>query len=122
MTAAEQAWYDDDAGPLVRPYALTGGRTETGRYDLDVITLVVAVEPGAHLHLVGPDHQRVLRACAHPSSVAEVSARLNVPLGVTKILIGDLIESGYLVFRSGVQQDAPDLVMMQKVLDGIRNL
>jgi hypothetical protein len=121
MTAAEQ-WYDDAAGPLVRPYAVTGGRTRIDRYNLDLITLVVAIDPEAHIGLVGPDHARVLRACAHPSSVAEVSARLDVPLGVAKILISDLIERNFVIFRSGWQPDAPDLDMMRKVLDGIRNL
>jgi hypothetical protein len=121
MTASEEAWYDDDAGPLVRPYAVTGGRTGA-RYDLDLITLVVAIDPDAHARIAEPDHAGVLRVCAYPCSVAEVAAHLDLPLGLAKVLISDLIEYGLLVCRSGYQPAAPDLTMMQKVLNGIRNL
>jgi hypothetical protein len=117
-----EAWYDDDAGPLVRPYQVTGGRTRPSRYDLDLITLVVAVDPENHVRLVTPEHAEVLRVCAYPASVAEVSAKLNLPLGVAKVLISDLVELNFVIFRSGWQPAAPDLEMMRKVLDGIRNL
>lgn len=122
MNAPIETWYDDDAGPLVRPYAVTNGRTRADRYDLDLITLVIAVDPHTHARLVAPEHARVLHECAQPSSVAEVSARLDLPLGVAKILISDLIERSYMVFRSSWRPAAPDLDMMRKVLDGIRNL
>jgi hypothetical protein len=121
MTASEEAWYDDDAGPLVRPYAVTGGRTGV-LHDLDLITLVVAVDQDAYARIAEPDHALVLRVCAHPCSVAEVAAHLDQPLGVAKVLISDLIECGLLVCSSGSQPTAPDLSMMQKVLNGIRNL
>lgn len=122
MNLAGEAWYDDDAGPLVRPYAVTGGRTRPDRYELDMITLVVAIDPDAHAAHVEPEHAQVLRVCAYPSSVAEVAARLDLPLGVVKVLISDLIERNYVLFRSSWPPDKPDVDMMQKVLDGIRNL
>lgn len=125
MTASgEEAWYDEEAGPLVRPYAVTGGRTRPGEHDLDLdlITLVVAVDPEAHARVVETEHAQVLRMCAYPSSVAEVAAHLDVPLGVAKVLIGDLIEHGYLIIRSSRLPVTPDLAMMRKVLNGIRNL
>ena len=120
--SASEAWYDDDAGPLVRPYTMTGGRTHAGRFELDLITLVVAIDPDTHAPLVEPEHAEVLRVCTYPSSVAEVAARLDLPIGVTKVLISDLIERNYIIFRSSWQPVTPDLDMMQKVLDGIRNL
>jgi hypothetical protein len=90
MTRAEEAWYDDAAGPLVRPYAVTGGRTRSDRYDLDLITLVVAIDPDAHAKLVDPEHAQVLRLCAYPSSVAEVAARMDLPLArVFHATVGD---------------------------------
>lgn len=120
--SASEAWYDDDAGPLVRPYTMTGGRTHAGQFELDLITLVVAIDPDTHAPLVEPEHAEVLRVCTYPSSVAEVAARLDLPIGVTKVLISDLIERNYIIFRSSWQPVTPDLDMMQKVLDGIRNL
>jgi hypothetical protein len=122
MRPEGEAWYDDAAGPLVRPYAVTGGRTHTNRYELDLITLVVAVDPDTHAALVEPEHAEVLRLCTYPSSVAEVAAKLDLPIGVAKVLISDLIERNYIIFRSSWQPVTPDLDMMQKVLNGIRNL
>jgi hypothetical protein len=107
---------------LVRPYAVTGGRTRPARYDLDLITLVVAVDPDNHIPFVEPEHADVLRVCTHPASVAEVAAHLDLPLGVAKVLISDLIEHNFIIFRSSWQPSTPDLDMMQKVLNGIRNL
>lgn len=122
MSPDGEAWYDDAAGPLVRPYAVTGGRTHAGHYELDLITLVVAIDPDTHAPLVEPEHAEVLRLCAYPCSVAEVAAKLDMPIGVAKVLISDLIDRNYIIFRSGWQPVSPDLDMMQKVLNGIRNL
>jgi hypothetical protein len=117
-----ETWYDDDAGPLVPLYAVTGGRAHSGRYELDLITLVVAVAPDVHAPLVEPEQADVLWACAYPSSVAEVAAAVRLPVGVAKVLISDLVERNYIMFRSTWQPCSPDLEMMQRVLDGIRNL
>ena len=40
--------------------------------------------------------QAIVALCAEPMSVAEISARLRLHLGVTKILVGDLRAAGYL--------------------------
>ena len=66
-----------------------------------------------------------MRLCGRPPSVAEVSAGLALPLAVTKILIGDLIEAGYLIFRappSAAATQTPDLKLLQAVLDGVRKI
>jgi hypothetical protein len=117
-----ETWYDDDAGPLVPLYAVTGGRAHSGPYELDLITLVVAVDPDIHAPLVEPEHAAVLWACVYPSSVAEVASGVKLPVGVAKVLISDLVERNYIMFRSAGQRTTPDLEMMQRVLDGIRNL
>jgi hypothetical protein len=122
MRSEGETWYDDDAGPLVPLYAVTGGRTRSGPYELDLITLVVAVAPDLHAPLVQPEHASVLWACVYPSSVAEVASAVKLPVGVAKVLISDLVEHDYVMFRSTWQPAAPDLEMMRRVLDGIRNL
>jgi hypothetical protein len=121
---AEDSWFDEDAGPLVRPFAMTRGRTRPGRYDLDMITLVVAVggapgDPGRE-----PEHARILAACQRPVSVAEVSAAVDLPMVVVKVLLSDLIERGELLFRSPPRDQTPttDRRVLQAVLDGVRNL
>jgi hypothetical protein len=121
---ADDSWFDEDAGPLVRPFAMTRGRTRPGRYDLDMITLVVAMggahrDPGRE-----PEYARILAACQRPVSVAEVSAEVDLPMVVVKVLLSDLIERGELLFRSPPRSQSPqtDRRVLQAVLDGVRNL
>jgi Protein of unknown function (DUF742) len=125
MTGPRESWYDDAAGPLVRPYAVTRGRTSSAWRELDMITLVVAARWDQGLERMGQEYAAIVRLCGRPISVAEVSAGLALPLAVTKILLGDLIEGGYLIFRSPPAPTAvstPDITLLQAVLDGVRKL
>jgi hypothetical protein len=108
-----ETWYDENAGRLVRPYAVTRGRTRVGSHDLQLITLILTVDP------VPPGHLARLDLCKRPTSVAEISAALRLPLSVVKILIGDLVEQGLVHFRSAV---TPDPSILRAVIDGIRQL
>jgi hypothetical protein len=123
MKHGRGSWYDDDTGSLVRPYAVTGGRTKSSRHDLDLITLVVS---SAYENVaMGPEHTEILRICQYPLSIAEISATLGLPLAVVKILVSDLIDQGYLIFSSpppSMNTDTPDMSILQAVLDGIRRL
>jgi len=127
MTTPRQPWYDEAAGPLIRPYAVTRGRTTSNWRDLDMITLVVAARWDSSVERMGHEHAEIVRLCGQPISVAEVSAGLSLPLAVTKILVGDLIEAGYLIFRpppanGGAHARKPDVHLLQKVLDAVRKL
>ncbi|GAA4471796.1 DUF742 domain-containing protein [Rhodococcus olei] len=129
MTRIGQPWFDDAAGPLVRPYAVTRGRTMGAGHDLDMLTLVVTVSPAPRLRHVETEYSEIVQMCRTAQSVAEVSARLNLPLAVTKILVGDLIAEGVLNFRAPASGDSDtdiagigDLNILQAVLNGIRKL
>ena len=125
MRGRGDPWFDEAAGPLVRPYAVTRGRTRSARHGLDMITLIVAVRCAAEVPLLDREYLDILDACRYPLSVAEVSAKLHLPLVVTKILVADLIEHGHVLFRSPPTPSAnavSDSVLLQKVLDGIRRL
>ncbi|WP_034272469.1 DUF742 domain-containing protein [Haloechinothrix halophila] len=124
MASRGEVWFDDAAGPLVRPYALTRGRTQDDRYGLDLVTLVVSVQPAVHERIVEPEYADVLWVCEHPLSVAEVAAKIDLPLCVVKVMLADLIERNYVIYRTGWQpvRNTPDMDTMQKVLDGIRKL
>jgi hypothetical protein len=121
MMSRGQTWFDDAAGPLVRPYAVTRGRTRTDQPDLQMITLVVALHPVEQVSTVGldPEHVQILSRCQRPASVAEISGSLQLPLSVVKILIGDLIERRLMIFRTAV---TPDVQVLQAVIHGIRRL
>ncbi|CCF63989.1 conserved protein of unknown function [Nocardia cyriacigeorgica GUH-2] len=119
-----EPWFDEAAGPLVRPYAVTRGRTMGAAHDLDMLTAVVAARPAPTMRRVEPEYAQIVVACAQPRSVAEVAATLKLPLAVTKILVGDLIGDGHLIFRAPVQPEAGpgDLNVLRAVLDGIRKI
>lgn len=121
MMVDQEAWFDDAAGPLVRPYAVTGGRTKADTIGLDLITLVVAVrEPVGDLE---PESLRILRVCQQPISVVEVAAHVNLPLQVVKVLLSDLITQNLVIYRTATTQTgAPSTQLLQAVLDGIRKL
>ena len=119
---ARDRFSHDPAGSLVRPYMLAGGRSRPGRRDLEMITLVVATTDRIN-EVIGPEHGDVVNLCQQPCSVAEISAWMNLPLIVVKIILSDLIERGYVVFRSSpTTSDTPSLQLLQAVLDGIRRL
>jgi hypothetical protein len=122
MKHGRDSWYDDEAGPLVRPYTVTRGRTRSGR-DLNLITLVVT---SAYEDVtMEPEYAEILRICQYPQSIAEISAKLGLPLSVIKILVADLIEQRYLSFSSPpspMNTETPDMNTLQAVLDGIRRL
>ena len=81
MSPLEDRWLDDEAGPVVRPYALTRGRTRPSGENLDMIAMVIAVRGAwpdpADLE---PEHFALLRLCAVPASVADLAADLDLPL------------------------------------------
>lgn len=123
MNSGRESWYDEEAGPLVRPYAVTHGRTKSARHDLNIITLVVT---NAYENpMMEPEYIEIMRICQYPLSIAEISAKLGLPLAVVKILVSDLIDGGYLIFRSPPptsDEEIPDMNILQAVLDGIRRL
>jgi hypothetical protein len=124
MTQHGQSWYDDAAGPLVRPYAVTRGRTIGAGHELDMLTLVVTADRAPAMRRAEPEYAEIIELCRKPMSVAEVSALLKLRLAVAKILVGDLISEGHLIFRAPTRTDAGpgDLTVLRAVLAGIRKL
>jgi Protein of unknown function (DUF742) len=113
-----------DAGSLVRPYTKTGGRTRSD-YDLAIEALVSTSERGkAPDAAVLPEHRSICGLCLDTRSVAEVAAHLRLPLGVAKVLIGDMAGMGLvLIHQSGmVVGDRPSIEFMERVLSGLRRL
>ncbi|MBF6348326.1 DUF742 domain-containing protein [Nocardia flavorosea] len=124
MTGTRDSWFDDDAGPLVRPYAITRGRTVGAGHDLDMLTIVVRAHGAPPLRRTEPEYLDIVQLCTEPQTVAEVAAALKLPLAVTKILVGDLIGDSHLIFRTPVQMESGpgDFNILRAVLDGIRKI
>lgn len=115
---------DDDPGPLVRPFAVTRGRAGKHIHRLDLLTMVMAARTEADITGLDREYREILRLCQHQAlSVAEIAAHLKLLLAAVKVLISDLIDSGYLNYQSPRQAAAqPDLQLLQAVLDGVRKL
>lgn len=114
---------EDDEDFLVRPYAVTKGRTKP-RYHLEIEAMVAAAHYEAgDLSRLSPEYQAILDFCRDWRSVAEVSAVLRMPLGVARILITDMAAEGLVrIHQLNHDQGRPDAKLLERVLSGIRRL
>lgn len=123
--AVEHADPDQDAAPaVVRPYAWTRGRT-TSQYRLELETLLSTTSSYAeHDDAISSEHHAVAALCHQPRSVAEVAALLRIPLGVARVLAGDMAGEGLLAIHdtASVDGESPDVVLMERILSGLRRL
>lgn len=121
----EQRWVDEEAGPIVRPYVMTFGRTQPSRGKLDLISLVVSIRrpPAAEAGL-HPEHIQIIRICREPMSVAEIAGHLDLPAGIVRVLIGDLLDRNYVEVQEppAPQVNMHDERLYKAVLDGLRAL
>ncbi|GAA4368074.1 DUF742 domain-containing protein [Actinomadura sp. NPDC048032] len=121
MTSGEdELWLDEAAGLLVRPYAVTAGRTHP-TVDLDMLSLVVAAD--GHPPVLDPEHAKALELCRKPTPVAEVAAHLRLPVVVTKVLISDLVDSRAMTAHAPrTAADPTDRALLEKLLDGLQRV
>jgi uncharacterized protein DUF742 len=113
----------ENSSSLVRPYAVTGGRTKP-RYQLQIEAMVAASHYEARdLSVLSPECQAILGFCRDWRSVAEISAVLRMPLGVARVLIGDMAMEGLVrVHQLDHAQGRPDVNLLERVLSGLRKL
>ncbi len=116
-----------DSRPALRvgSYVLTGGRTRSAT-DLPFETLVKVTERG---RLLGPrltlERKEIVGRSTEPLSIAELSAHLEIPLGVARVIVGDMTAEGLLVASTPQHTgagDRPDLSLLERVLDGLQAL
>jgi hypothetical protein len=119
-----ERWLDRDAGPVVRPYALTRGRTHATGAELGLTDLITAdAARASDGRSLPPEHRRILELCSRPAAVADLASDLDLPLGVVRVLIGDLSQQGLIrVVRRTEQRAASDVSVLRSVLDGLRAL
>jgi hypothetical protein len=116
-------WLDADAGPVVRPYALTGGLTRPSGQRFDLLDLVGVVRrPGQDLPDLPPEQIEVLRRCQIPAPLVDLAADLDLPVGVIRILVSDLRERGLVTIHRAQPAGAGDLKILQEVVDGLRRI
>jgi Protein of unknown function (DUF742) len=127
MTARDgfgERWLDQEAGPVVRPYAVTMGRTQTSSSaSFGLIDVVVATGERTSEHFrPGPEHRLILDVCRHPMPVVDLTSEVGLPLGVVRVLLGDLFAAGMLRIMSEQRQRVPDQRLLRMVLDGLESL
>ncbi|HEY3682924.1 MAG TPA: DUF742 domain-containing protein [Streptosporangiaceae bacterium] len=112
----------DESSPLVRPYAITGGRTQP-RYQLPIEALV-STTAYAHgdLTRLTPECMAIVDLCGDWRSVAEISALLRIPLGVARIIVADMSDQGLVRIHQPSADEGADLNLLERVLSGLRKL
>ncbi|MEU5136923.1 DUF742 domain-containing protein [Streptomyces californicus] len=108
---------------MVRPYTPTGGTAVPARRSLDLATLLIA---NTEKSLAGLDaySSRLMQLCLPGRlSLAEVSAGLQLPAAVTKVLVADLVNSGHLISRDPAPAaHATDLNLLRRIIHGLERL
>ena len=113
------AWYDENAGPIVRLYAMTGGRAGDTDREFTVSTMVTR----SHRDPADADpldeKSAILRLCDRALSVAEIAAHLSLPLGAVEVLLGDLRRDGLVRTPDQSAADHPSVDLMLRLRDGL---
>jgi hypothetical protein len=117
-------WLDREAGPVVRPYAVTKGRTlPTGGASFGLIDVVIATSEGPPEHFrPGPEHRRILSLCRRPTPIVDLTSELDLPVGVVRVLLGDLTSERMLRVLPTQKQPVTDQGLLRMVLDGLESL
>ena len=107
----------------VRPYAMTGGRTRPVHTDLEIEALVSTTSLGERTPKLTVEQRAIAVLCHDMLSIAEVSAKLRLPLGVVRILVGDMADEHLvMVHRPAHPGDRPDLALLERVLYGLHSI
>src|SRR6266540_2139329 len=103
---------------VVRPYAITGGRTRDDQDELETTTSLGVTTPG-----LGFEWRTIALLCRDVLSIAEISAKLQLPLGVVRLLVADMADQGLLdIHRPSHLGDRPDLALLERVLYSLRQI
>ncbi len=113
---------EDETGRLIRPYAMTGGRTGGDGPEIHLESQVVSTPRGlAALVSHRWEAARVIEVAENPTALVEIAARLEIPIGVARVLVADLVAAGAVTIH--VPDTGPSFTsLLERVLDGVRQL
>jgi hypothetical protein len=102
---------------------MTGGRTRPTDDDLEIEALVSTTAIGEQTPRLTVEQRAIAALCHDILSIAEISARLHLPLGVIRVLVGDMADEHLvLVHRPARAGDRPDLALLERVLYGLHTI
>ena len=124
MNERRRRFFDEAAGPVVRPYALTQGRTRSQGEPLDLIAVVLGVAPSmADRRWLETEQMHLLARCQRPITVADLASDLDLSLGVVRILLDDLVDKGLARVNPPTPSEfARDEAVLRMVLDELHSL
>ena len=117
-------WLDQEAGPVVRSYALTWGRTAPASgASFGLIDIVTATgQPSDPGFRPTPEHRRIMTLCYRPIPIVDLASDIDLPIGVVRVLLGDLVAAGLLTIRSTPRGPVTDQRLLRTVLHALQSL
>jgi Protein of unknown function (DUF742) len=122
MDAQDDSWTDWDAGPVSRPFTVTGGRTQArGSWTFDLVDTIFRTPRDVTYQ--SPERSAILELCRVPTTVAELAAAVGLPLGVVRVVLGDLLSENLIeVTAAAPRGRVTDMGLLHKVLNGLQRL
>jgi hypothetical protein len=112
-----------DPGRVVRPYAITRGRIRRVHGELELEALVTTTSRGISTTRLPNEQRSIVLLCRDLLSIAEVAARLRLPVEVIRTLVEDMADDGLVeLHRPAHRDDRPDLALLERVLYGLQHL
>ena len=125
MAAPKDRWLDREAGPVVRPYAVTRGRTMpaagTSVGLIDVVVAATGAELPAGLRL-SPEHRQIMARSGRPITVVDLASDIDLPVGVVRVLLSDLSQHGIVRVLTAPRGPVTNERLLRDVLDGLHAL
>jgi Protein of unknown function (DUF742) len=120
----DDRWTDWDAGPVSRPYTVTGGRTQLrGAWHFDLVDTVARTPSSADVTYWSPERGRILELCRVPVTVAELAAAVGLPLGVVRVVLDDLLYENLIeVTAAAPRGQVNDMGLLRQVLNALQSL
>jgi hypothetical protein len=120
---AEDLWYDEEAGPVVRLYAITGGRAAAPPGDFTMGAIVQRVSGARPTGELSVEQSTIVELAEKPVSVSEIAARLRLPLGSVRVILADMRDVGLIaVPRARDAGSAPTMQLLERLLGGLNTL
>jgi hypothetical protein len=115
---------DWDAGPVARPYTVTGGRTRPrGERYFDLIDVVALSGKPPVRQSFSPERSLILDLCRNPITVADLASAIGLPLGVVRVLLDDLVLDGLIdVTTAAPKGQVTNRDLLRQVLDALQAL
>ena len=108
-------------GRLIRPYAMTGGRTLADSEISLEAQIQATARASQHLGAYRWEAAKVVELVQSPMALIEIAARLQIPIGVARVLVADLVSDGAVVLHIP-EKTQSFASLLERVLDGVRNL